>query len=102
MLNIQCTDVGAIQAIRQQTGGPALLTSSSSNLPAFRVTVETDLSDHVLAVGPRYQIDDMRCNVVSTLGENTSGLLREFLYNSSTRVNRFYLSRCCSLPQSSA
>lgn len=43
----------------------------------YSVRVEPDLSDHVLAVGPRYQIEDVKCNVVTNLGENTSGVLRK-------------------------
>lgn len=41
----------------------------------YQVKVKTDLSDHVLAVGPRYQIEDVRCNVASHLADNTSGVL---------------------------
>lgn len=58
--------------------------NSGTQLPAFRVNVDTDLSDHVLAVGQRYQIEDVRCSVVSTLGDNTSGLLREYDLRSET------------------
>lgn len=47
-------------------GGPA----------EYSVRVGPDLSDHVLAVGPRYQIEDVKCNVATNLGENTSGVLR--------------------------
>lgn len=56
--------------------------------PAFAVRVQPDLSDHVLAVGPRYQIEDVKCNVGANLGENTSGVLRMwFLYYTSFTYN---------------
>lgn len=53
------------------------LQSNGSGKPEYSVRVEPDLSDHVLAVGPRYQIEDIKCNVVTNLGENTSGVLRK-------------------------
>lgn len=37
-----------------------------------------DLSDHVLAVGPRYEMTDIKCSIASRLGPNTSGVLRRF------------------------
>lgn len=60
-----------------KTTNPTANANTEINLPAFRVNINTDLSDHVLAVGQRYQIEDVRCNVVSTLGVNTSGVLRK-------------------------
>lgn len=42
-------------------------------------TKEMDLSDHVLSVGPRYQIEDIRCACASHLGQITSGVLGKLL-----------------------
>ena len=53
------------------------LSIESSGGSEYCVKVQPDLADHVLAVGPRYQIDDIRCGVASHLGQNTSGVLRK-------------------------
>lgn len=49
------------------------------NATNYKVNVESDLSDHVLAVGPRYQIEDVKCNIAQQLGDNTSGVLSTLL-----------------------
>lgn len=47
-----------------------------------------DLSDHVLAVGPRYQMADIKCGVLNKLGEHTSGVLgMDLLCNLKTPTN---------------
>lgn len=53
------------------------LQRNSSGQSEYSVRVEPDLSDHVLAVGPRYQIEDVKCNLATNLGDNTSGVLRK-------------------------
>lgn len=45
----------------------------------YLVRTANDLSDHVLAVGPRYQIDDFKFNVARHLASKSSGVLRMFL-----------------------
>lgn len=45
----------------------------------FKVKVEEDLSDHILAVGERYQNSDVKCVPAATLGERSSGVLRKFI-----------------------
>lgn len=52
-----------------------LLKIESKTNENYIVQIETDLSDHVLAVGPRYQIEDVHCNIATNLGLNTSGVL---------------------------
>lgn len=46
----------------------------------FKVKVEEDLSDHILAVGERYQNSDIKCVPAATLGEHSSGVLSRFTY----------------------
>lgn len=48
--------------------------------PSERMTVlvEPDLADHPLVVGPRYQIDDLKCSWSSYLGRKTSGVLCKY------------------------
>lgn len=45
----------------------------------FKVKVEEDLSDCVLAVGARYQISDIKCIPVASLGQQTSGVLGKLI-----------------------
>lgn len=52
-----------------------MLRIDGNDATKYSVTMQTDLSDHVLATGPRYQIEDTKCNISMQLGENTSGLL---------------------------
>lgn len=41
----------------------------------YNLKVIPDLADHVLSVGPRYQIEDIRFNIATHLGPKTSGVL---------------------------
>lgn len=52
-----------------------MLRIDGNDATKYSVTMQTDLSDHVLATGPRYQIEDTKCNMSMQLGENTSGVL---------------------------
>lgn len=46
----------------------------------FKVKVEEDFSDHILAVGERYQNSDIKCVPAATLGELSSGVLSRFTF----------------------
>ncbi|KAL5274584.1 TRUB2 family protein [Megaselia abdita] len=52
-----------------------------------------DLSDHILAVGPRYQIKDIKCSVVNHLGEHTSGVLILGLNRCTKNANKLRKQR---------
>lgn len=41
----------------------------------YLIRKEQNLADHVLAVGPRYQLKDFKFNVAAGLGPHTSGVL---------------------------
>lgn len=45
---------------------------------SFVVKTETNLADHVLVVGERYQHGDFKSAVSCHLGKFTSGVMREF------------------------
>lgn len=49
----------------------------------FKVRIEEDLSDSVLAVGDRYQMDDVKCGAAASLGEHSSGVLRNLDHDES-------------------
>lgn len=51
------------------------ITNEEDDRNDYKVSVKPDLSDHVLAVGPRYQIEDVKCTIAQQLGDNTSGVL---------------------------
>ncbi|XP_036333227.1 mitochondrial mRNA pseudouridine synthase Trub2 [Rhagoletis pomonella] len=53
---------------------PLLEPGGAAN-PLLRKMESIDLSDHILATGPRYQISDIRCALVAGLGRHTSGVL---------------------------
>lgn len=62
-----------------------LLIENCTDVNNYNVKCVTDLADHVLSVGPRYQIEDIRFNIASHLGPRTSGVLRKTLKKLSTR-----------------
>lgn len=43
----------------------------------YDVKISPDLSDDILATGPRYQLSDLKCLPISKLGEHTSGVCRK-------------------------
>lgn len=51
-------------------------------LKSLKVTVEPNLADDPLVVGPRYPIDDFVCSWSNYLGFHTSGVLRNINYSS--------------------
>ncbi|XP_064536724.1 pseudouridylate synthase TRUB2, mitochondrial [Drosophila montana] len=50
-------------------------TGTAADTVLHKIAKDTDLSDHILAAGPRYMPDDIRCAAVATLGSHTSGVL---------------------------
>lgn len=48
---------------------------------SMSVVVRENFADDVLVVGPRYQLDDVKCSWSNFLGFNTSGVLCKILYN---------------------
>ncbi|EDW10778.1 mitochondrial mRNA pseudouridine synthase Trub2 [Drosophila mojavensis] len=50
-------------------------TGAATDTVLHKIAANTDLSDHILASGPRYLPGDIRCAAVSTLGYHTSGVL---------------------------
>lgn len=48
------------------------------DLSNYIVKTETDLADHVLVVGDRYQPDDIRMHNASYLGRFTSGVMGNY------------------------
>lgn len=59
-----------------------MLRIEGNDTTKYSVTMQTDLSDHILATGPRYQIEDTKCNMSMHLGENTSGVLCTYIISS--------------------
>lgn len=59
---------GPSEQIQIEAGG--------NNFSKFLVRRIPNLADHVLAVGPRYQISDVRSSIANNLGKLTSGVLR--------------------------
>ena len=45
------------------------------------VTVKPNLADHPLVVGPRYQIEDLKCSWSNYLGLHSSGVLCNFTHH---------------------
>lgn len=62
---------------RQQPQTP-LLESGGEADPILRKIHSLNLSEHVLSTGPRYEIEDIRCSPVASLGVHTSGVLCKF------------------------
>lgn len=56
---------------------PLLGTGTAADSVLHNIASNADLSDSVLAAGPRYMPRDIRCTTVSSLGDHTSGVLRE-------------------------
>ncbi|KAH8413648.1 hypothetical protein KR222_002546 [Zaprionus bogoriensis] len=50
-------------------------TGTAADTVLHKIASDTDLSDHVLAAGPRYMPRDVSCAAVATLGQHTSGVL---------------------------
>lgn len=46
---------------------------------SMSVVVRENFADDVLVVGPRYQLDDVKCSWSNFLGFNTSGVLCKIL-----------------------
>lgn len=44
----------------------------------YSIEITKDLSDDILAVGPRYQIEDFKYFAPANLGVDTSGVLRMY------------------------
>ncbi|KAM7343691.1 pseudouridylate synthase TRUB2, mitochondrial [Cochliomyia hominivorax] len=59
---------------REKTQTP-LLESGGEADHVLRKVHNLNLSEHVLSVGPRYEIEDIRCSPVASLGLHTSGVL---------------------------
>lgn len=47
----------------------------SPDSDSYSVEIVPDLSDDVLVVGARHQMDDFRCRAANRLGYRTSGVL---------------------------
>ncbi|XP_034478483.1 mitochondrial mRNA pseudouridine synthase Trub2 [Drosophila innubila] len=54
---------------------PLLGTGTAADSVLHNIASNTDLSDHILAAGPRYMPGDIRCATVAALGDHTSGVL---------------------------
>ncbi|KAH8389947.1 probable tRNA pseudouridine synthase 2 [Drosophila serrata] len=54
---------------------PLLGTGTAADSVLYNIANYEDLSDNVLAAGPRYMPRDIRCATVSRLGDHTSGVL---------------------------
>lgn len=52
-----------------------LVENNGDGTTEYSVKVVTDLADHVLSVGPRYEIPDIRFSLATHLGVRTSGVL---------------------------
>lgn len=78
MIQIIFPDLNALE-----TRKPRKILLESGGAQTVLLRKINDLSDHTLAVGPRYQMSDIRCTAVNHLGEHTSGVLSNFLHNLS-------------------
>lgn len=54
-------------------------TGTAADTVLHKIASDTDLSDHVLASGPRYTPRDVSCAPVAALGDHTSGVLCKYL-----------------------
>lgn len=54
-------------------------TGTAADTVLHKIAADTDLSDHVLASGPRYMPRDVSCAPVAALGDHTSGVLCKYL-----------------------
>ncbi|EDW00580.1 mitochondrial mRNA pseudouridine synthase Trub2 [Drosophila grimshawi] len=50
-------------------------TGTAADTVLHKIASDADLSDHILAAGPRYMPADIKCAAVATLGDHTSGVL---------------------------
>lgn len=65
---------------------PLLGTGTAADTVLHKIASDTDLSDHVLASGPRYMPRDVSCAAVAMLGDHTSGVLRKYSLLSSVGI----------------
>ncbi|XP_075166939.1 pseudouridylate synthase TRUB2, mitochondrial [Haematobia irritans] len=71
-----CEDLNVIHAnnVPEQYEIPLLEPGGAAD-PLLRKVNSMNLSEHVLSTGPRFEMDDIRCATVASLGQHTSGVL---------------------------
>ncbi|XP_065368261.1 pseudouridylate synthase TRUB2, mitochondrial [Calliphora vicina] len=71
-----CRDLNDLDSQREpKKPQTPLLESGGAADPILRKIHNLNLSESVLSTGPRYEIEDMRCSQVASLGQHTSGVL---------------------------
>lgn len=64
-----------------------MLESGGAADPILRKVHSLNLAHHVLSTGPRYEIEDIRCGMVASLGQHTSGVLCECSLLKTTKIS---------------
>ncbi|XP_058984896.1 pseudouridylate synthase TRUB2, mitochondrial [Musca domestica] len=71
-----CEDLNALKANNEpESHQIPLLEPGGAADPLLRKVNSLNLAEHVLSTGPRYQMEDIRCATVASLGVHTSGVL---------------------------
>lgn len=66
-------DLNALEV--RETRPMVAIRPDPDNPAEYAVQIVDNLGDHVLATGPRYDYQDIRCSAGLHLGKNTSGVL---------------------------
>lgn len=73
LIEVSLSDLNSLEV---RPPRPMITIAPSDTSPnGYAVSVEENLGDHVLAVGPRYEYQDIKCVAANFLGRNTSGVL---------------------------
>lgn len=56
-----------------------MLESGGAADPLLRKVHSLNLAEHVLSTGPRFEMEDIRCAPVASLGQHTSGVLCKYV-----------------------
>uniref|UniRef100_A0A1I8PZT6 Pseudouridine synthase II N-terminal domain-containing protein n=1 Tax=Stomoxys calcitrans TaxID=35570 RepID=A0A1I8PZT6_STOCA len=76
ILNNICKDLNELRANNEpQLHQVPLLATGGAADPLLRKVHSLNLAEHVLSTGPLYEMEDIRCATVASLGQHTSGVL---------------------------